>query len=271
MPGKVDVFTKKSARKLKKNSHLAILQFQTSESTPELGLKASKIFDEKISKKHFFKTITIIEDTSWFKREERFKINKAVLQARSLNADLLLFGAIEDYMPADNIETKVTLAVKLINVASGELLWWGRKKTVGKPGNTFLFFAKFLSPSPPDVEKLLNKAAQNIIDDIFQEVHKEKKPGFLSRVLNKLRTSKPPPHIMSAEEMESKKHYNELEPAEEEWTKEPEPVRSIPTDNLTGEQEPVQSVPIDNMTMKDILDKALEDLDSVDNDNMTLR
>jgi hypothetical protein len=273
VPSRVDVFLKRPVHQFKQTGHLAILPFETQEPSPKLGHEVARIFEEEISKKNFFKEITLIEDITWLNQIEyrSLKIIKAILEARHINADLVLLGAIEDFIPGTASDTKTTISVKLITVSTGETLWWGKDRIVGKPGNTFLLWGTSFSPDPPDVKKLMSHGAEKIVNNILSRVDLEKKPGFLPGLLERMKPGKraakakevvlgflkkikPGKRAAKAKEvvlgffkkMKPGKRAAKLKTVEEVQTEEPSSEPSA----VEGE-----------ITTKDILDRALDKLD----------
>lgn len=269
---KVDVFTNKQLRHYAKTGHLVILPFDTPGKSRDFGLKVARIFKDEISKKEDIKKITLVEDTPWLAQIDysALKQQKALLEAGKKNADLLLFGAVEEYLSGTAGNTAITVSATVFNVATGKSLWRGRDKVVGKPGRTFLFWGQSLTPDPPDVNELLAHAARQIVREIFYLVEPEKEPGFLSKLINKFSSKKPPPHIKSAREMEAEKHYQELEIYEAVSTTE----MSLMEPETEEHAQPAEPLAVDTfdeekIAAKDIVDRALEELDSVPQNDMT--
>jgi hypothetical protein len=264
VPGKVDVFIKKPVYHYNHVDHLVIVPFESSEPSSELGYKAARIFEEEINKKYFFNKITLITDSIWSNQIDHRdqKIRKALFKAKQEKADLMLLGSIEDFKPGTATETKVTLNVNLINVSNGETLWWGKDSVVGKPGNTFLLWGTLLSPNPPDVNRLLYHATQKIVSDMFSESTVIEKPGFFKKLVEQFYSKKPVPPIKSHKEIEAEKPNQEPELDEKVQIE-----LSIPETKDSQEaqvEEPIAEPPAfeDKTTSKDILDKALDKLES---------
>jgi len=169
VPGKVETISRSSLIHLSNTGHLIIFPFETIEHSPKLSLEAAERFNEEINKYNFFKKITLIDDNSLlidFKNHQ-LKIQKALYYANEQNADAILLGKVEEYSYSVSVDTKVSLKIMIIDVKSGEKLWWGGKTVIGKQGNTFLLIGNRLSPNPPSAQKLLLNAVKKITASIF--------------------------------------------------------------------------------------------------------
>ncbi len=184
VPSKVDVITKKPLQQFVGASRLVILPFESPEPALILGTDVALVFEEHITKKNFFKEIMLVEDSQWIKQIDfqNQKMTLGISEADSRQADFMLFGIVEKFMHGIATDTHIIINVKLIHIATEKTVWWGRHKVVGKQGNTFLLFGKFLSPNPPGVQKLLQHATKQIVSDIFSGVELQNKPGFLKRI-----------------------------------------------------------------------------------------
>lgn len=250
VPRSVDVFEKKSLHQYYKTGHLAILPFDSPAMTQDLGIEAARMFQTEITKKQYMKTITFLEDSSWIKQitDSELKIKEALLAARTQNADLVLWGAFEKFIPGIATDTEVTLNVKLINSTTGHVVWWGRARETGKQGNTFLLMAKYLSPDPPDVEKLMHHAAKKIVDDMFAAQAFPKNKNFFSGLVGRIL-----PTQKSSESSEPVPQMQEtaLQAEESPGTQVSGPASSLKS---ADESSPARE--------KDVIDRAIDELDA---------
>ncbi len=164
VPRGVDVFKQEPLMEYYQKADLSIAPFLTTKTSAVPGLEAANIFEEEISRKGFFKSIIVIEEEMLLEQIEleQDRIDKARYYAQKNRSHLLLYGTVEEYIPATVQETRLKLNAKLVQVADGDVLWWGSCTVVAKQGGTFLFWGKHLSPGPPPVEKLISKAAKKI-------------------------------------------------------------------------------------------------------------
>jgi len=195
VPGKVDVIVKKPVQQFYRSGMLVIVPFDTSEMTPDLGLEIARIYQAKIIKRNCLKDIVLIEEAPWLRQltENSYKVQQALAAARRRQAQLLLWGTVEKFLPAIAGRTQVTLNVKLIDCASGTVLWWGRDNAVGEPGNTFLLLGTILSPDPPDAEKLITHTAETMVGDMFPSAETGRGIDFLSGFISEQKTEKKVP------------------------------------------------------------------------------
>jgi len=169
VPGEVDVIRKLSRTVHHRCADLVIFPFNTSEDSPALSLNVAKLFNQEISRNNHVNKITLIEDTSLFSDidTEELQIQKALYIANSLYADMIMFGSIDYYFDSVSIETKAIISTMIINVKSGEKLWWGTKSVTGKPGKKSAFYSDHMTPDPPSAQELLKRAVEQIVFSMF--------------------------------------------------------------------------------------------------------
>lgn len=172
-PANVTVFSEKSLDPHYRSSKLAIVPFNTAVMEPDLGITVGKIFEIEIIKRRFFESTVMIEDTPWDKQLTiaEQKIRAAVIEARQCKADLLLWGEVEEFQVGTLLRPEVTIDVMLIDVRTSSLLWWGRGKTSGMPGNTFLFWGHIPPEEAPPVEKLIEQVAKKVSKSMLSEAN----------------------------------------------------------------------------------------------------
>lgn len=183
IPSKVMVFSKKPLDSKYRSKKLAIVPFNTSVMKPDFGITVGKIFEKEIAKRHFFESIVLIEETPWDKQITitEQKIRAAVFEARERNADLLLWGEIEEFQIGTLSRPEITITVKLIDVSTSSLLWWGSGKTSGIPGNRFLFWAQIPPEEAPPASKLIKQVAQKLTVSMFSETNQFFGKAILAR------------------------------------------------------------------------------------------
>lgn len=164
IPSGVDIYKQEPLMAYYQKADLSISPFLTRKSAPVPGMDTARMFAIEINRRAFFKNIHLIEDELLLEQIEleQDRIDKARLLAQKNRSDMLLYGTVEEYIPATVKETRLKLDAKLIRVSDGELLWWGSSFIRAKQGGTFLFWGRFLSPKPPSVEKLMTKAVKKI-------------------------------------------------------------------------------------------------------------
>lgn len=246
MPRQVDIFTEKPLQPYYGTGTLVILPFDSAEMKPDLGIAAGRLFEEEITKKKRLRQVSCVEDVSWEKqltgREQ--KIRAALAAAREHNADLLLWGTIEDFLPGTATETVVTLNVMLLSVSQGTVLWWGRDKAVGKPGNTFLYLGQRTSPDAPAVDRVLSGSARKIVNAMFPDAAAGGTVRYLRHMAEKLFSGQPAAASAPAEAPDH-------EPAADHDMARP------------GDPQETGAAPSEERE-KDILDTAIEELDAAE-------
>lgn len=173
IPVNVTVFSEKSLDPHYRSAKLAIVPFNTAVMKPDLGITVGKIFEIEIIKRRFFESTVMIEDTPWDKQLTiaEQKIRAAVIEARQRKADLLLWGDVEEFQVGTLSRPEVTIHVMLIDVRTSSLLWWGRGKTSGMPGNTFLFLGHTPPEEAPPVEELIEHVAEKVSKSMLSEAN----------------------------------------------------------------------------------------------------
>ncbi len=253
IPQKVRIFEKKNLINFYKTGRLLIIPFETPNDSQALGLHAARLFTEKIIAEDYFKKVVYIESIPGINRLDlqSRRIQKAVMHAREMDANLLLFGTITAYNPNSAIDSSVIVEVKLINVGNGEMLWWGRHKALGKKGETFLFWDYYLSPDPPKAKKLLNYSAKKIVSDLTSQ-----KPWLDHKIEDEQVGKKYKELETSTEVFIEEEEYEEAEPAAEEVVV--ETLREEPAET----PEPVPDSSEAETDAPDILDQTLKEFES---------
>lgn len=246
LPRNVDMFTEKSIHSYYGNGSLVILPFDSAEMKPDLGIAAGRIFEAEINKKKRLRQVSLREDVSWEKQipERELKVRAALAAAKEHNADLLLWGSIEDFLPGTATETVLTLNVMLISVSEGKILWWGRDKAVGKPGNAFLFAGQSISPNPPSVDRLLSSSAQRIVNAMFPDTNGVRPIQYLRQMIWRL----------FSRQHASENAAHEVQPVESELSQSMESTADV--QGASADQPAEQT--------RDIMDMAIEELDATD-------
>jgi TolB-like protein len=159
---------------------MLILPFENIEQSPALGLTVARIFLEQVVRRHSSIRV-IIPDNAALHRELLYRDTRApadvLNRARSFGADLVLAGSVPVYHPGSTGNTQVTIQSRLIEVASGAILWAGSGTAAGRSGHTVLLWNMLLSPDPPDADLLVQAAVTAIVDDMLPDGARITVPG----------------------------------------------------------------------------------------------
>jgi len=190
VPQRVEIFEQKPFYQYKSRAQLMITPFDALEEvmqTAGLGAKAARIFEEELTKRHFFRSISVVPEEDWLDQLENreTKIMKFINQAQQDHADLVLYGAIENYVYGAK-GTAMTVSMQLVSSATAETVWWGKSTVTGKPGASFLLFNSTTSPDAPDLERCLKRAAQRLTSQMFSGIESIEKPGFFRSLMQYL-------------------------------------------------------------------------------------
>lgn len=266
VPKRVEVFEQKPFYQLKQKARLVITPFDTLEDAGQpagLGITAARVFEEKLTKRNFFRKITVIPEATWLDQLEHrdVKIRKFISEGVQEQADLILYGGIENYTYGTATDTTITISVQLISTATGETIWWGKSTVQGKPGATFLLWNSNVSPDTPGLDRRLTRAADRIVTEMFASIDAIEKPGFVPGLMQKIMrpasTATKEPKAASSESDNGTREPDQAEPGS------PQPGR---IDNQTAQPGNDPSAPEQKPPPEQMLDQAIEKLESLDND-----
>ena len=108
-----------------------------------------------------------IVDTS---REIREFPKKLAREAGSMHqADYVLIGSIEYYLAGHTTRNAVTVTARLLEVATGETIYFATGYGSGKPGKTFLLLDYKSAEHTPSATSVLSAVVENLIKDCFNK------------------------------------------------------------------------------------------------------
>ncbi len=164
VPSRPEIFISHNLGTYASTGRVAIMPFQNDHYAQQLGTEAAEFVKQALMARRMFKESMVIENAFWHNRQvdTAAVINQALCDVQAQGFDLLMVGDILDYMPSTAGETKAVISARLIEIASGETLWWGKASCSGRGGRTFLLWAEDLSGDPPLAKSLLRKAAHKI-------------------------------------------------------------------------------------------------------------
>ncbi len=277
--GKLELFEKKIYLDSLADSRLAVIPFTNPESSREFGHYVAREFAVRIAQMRRLKDTVILETTPWLwqnnSHDIRFK--KALMEARRNSSDFLLLGNVQKYSDGQFDTTGVLIDCRLVNTATGEILWWGRKRVTGRRGRSHLFWGSHTSPPAPQMRKCIARAADKIVADMFPKEKVEKasddSASNVSAFFNKVKKSASDiaSHFFSKDRTvrkNSSDNQTMSDTMSEQPPAETEPPLSVQTDDIPPATDAVppespgtredfpRSMPPDG----DILDSALDEL-----------
>jgi len=160
-------------------SRLTVLPFDSPSYYPEIGMYTAKLFFQQLLEKKEFE-VSFSQDTDWCEKGKSWtgKTELAVEEGRRLGSDYILIGSIDHYMIGHITSSRVMVTARLIEVRTGETMYFATVSGSGKPGKTFLLLDLKSGEHTPSATSVLYAVVDTIVKDCF-----ERKKGYL-RPLN---------------------------------------------------------------------------------------
>jgi len=165
------VYVKKELAPHKVSPKLAVLPFESPFYSPDSGMYTAKLFYQRLLARKEFRDIYFSQETDWEKRGMSWmgKSELAREEGRMRQADYVLIGSIDYYLDGHSIRNAVTVTARLLEVASGETIYFATGYGSGKPGKTFLFLDYKSGEYTPSVTSVLSAVVDNLIKDCFNK------------------------------------------------------------------------------------------------------
>ena len=150
---------------------LMVLPFESPSYFLEAGTFTAKLFYQRLLEQDEFTDIMYSQNPDWFEKGLTWngRTELAIEEGRRAEADYILIGSI-DYFLVGHISTnRVTVTARLIEVMSGETIYFATGYGSGKPGQTFLFFDSRPGEHTPSPTAVLSIVVNNIVRDCFRK------------------------------------------------------------------------------------------------------
>ena len=150
---------------------LMVLPFESPSYFLEAGTFTAKLFYQRLLEQDEFSNIIYSQNPDWFEKGFTWngRTELAIEEGRRAEADYILIGSI-DYFLVGHINTnQVTVTARLIEVMSGETIYFATGYGRGKPGQTFLFFDSRPGEHTPSPTAVLSVVVNNIVRDCFRK------------------------------------------------------------------------------------------------------
>jgi len=173
------VYVRKEIPNQETTSKLTVLPFESPSYYPEIGMYTAKLcFQQLLEKKEF--EVSFSQHTDWYERGGSWvgKTELAVEEGRRLKSNYILIGSVDQYLVGYITDSRVTVTARLIEVKTGETIYFATGYGSGKPGKTFLSLDIKGGEKTPSATSVLYAVVDHIIKDCF-----DRKKGYL-RPLN---------------------------------------------------------------------------------------
>jgi len=159
-------------------SKITVLPFECPSYYPGIGTYTAKVFFQQLLKKEEFE-VSFSQQADWFERGGSWvgRTELAVEEGRRLKSDYILIGSVDQYMVGHITSNRIMVTARLIELKTGETVYFATGYGSGKPGKTFLLLDLKAGEHTPSATSVLYAVVDNIIKDCFG--HR----GFLSRIL----------------------------------------------------------------------------------------
>jgi len=156
-------------------SRLTVFPFESPSYYPEIGMYAAKLFFQQLLEKKEFE-VSFSQDTDWCEKGRSWvgKTELAVEEGRRRGSDYILIGSVDQYMVGYITSSRVMVTARLIEVRTGEPIYFATICGSGKPGKTFLVLDLKSGENTPSATSVLYAVVNHIVKDCF-----DRKKGYL--------------------------------------------------------------------------------------------
>jgi TolB-like protein len=150
---------------------LAVLPFESPFYNPDSGMYTAKLFYQRLLARKEFREVFFSQETDWYKKGMSWmgKSELAREEGRMRQADYILIGSIDYYLVGHTTPNAVTVTARLLEVATGETIYFATGYGSGKPGKTFLLLDYKSGEYTPSATSVLSKVVDNLIKDCFSK------------------------------------------------------------------------------------------------------
>ena len=165
------VYVKKDLTPHEVSPSLAVLPFESPFYNPDSGMYTAKLFYQRLLARKEFREVFFSQETDWYIQGMSWmgKSELAREEGRMRQADYVLIGSIDYYLVGHSTRNAVTVTARLIEVASGETIYFATGYGSGKPGKTFLLLDYKSGEYAPSITSVLSAVVDNLIKDCFNK------------------------------------------------------------------------------------------------------
>jgi TolB-like protein len=165
------VYVKKDLSPHEVSPRLAVLPFESPFYNPDSGMYTAKLFYQRLLARKEFREVFFSQETDWYIKGMSWmgKSELAREEGRVRQADYVLIGSIDYYLVGHTTRNAVTVTARLLEVATGETVYFATGYGSGKPGKTFLFLDYKSGEYTPSATSVLAAVVDNLIKDCFSK------------------------------------------------------------------------------------------------------
>ena len=149
-------------------ARVTVLPFESPSYYPEIGMYTSKLFFQHLLKKEGFE-VSFFPETNWYEKGRSWngKTGLAAEEGRKLMSDYILIGSVDQYLVGHITSNRVTVTTRLIEVMTGETVYYATGYGSGKPGRTFLLLDLKAGETTPSTTSVLYAVVDHMVKDCF--------------------------------------------------------------------------------------------------------
>jgi TolB-like protein len=149
---------------------LMILPFESPSYFLDGGVFTAKLFYERLLQQEEFTAIYYSQNSDWFEKGMSWhgRTELAIEEGRRAGVDYILIGSIDYYLVGHITTNRVTVTARLIEVMSGETMYFATGYGSGKPGKTFLLLDAKPGEFTPSPTAVLSVVVNNMVRDYFR-------------------------------------------------------------------------------------------------------
>ncbi len=165
-----EVYVRKEFPTQETTATLTVLPFESPSYYPEIGMYTAQLFFQRLLGKKKFE-VSLSQTTEWYERGRDWngKTGLALDQGKSLKSDYILIGSIDYYRVGHITSNKVTVTARLLEVKTGDTLYFATGAGSGKPGKTFLLLDLKAGELTPSATSVLSAVVDHLIEDCFEK------------------------------------------------------------------------------------------------------
>lgn len=151
------------------NPTVMVLPFEGPSYYPEIGMYTGMLFYHKLLERHGSLTASLSQDTGWYEQGMSWngKTALALEAGRREGSDYILTGSVDNYLVGHITSSRVIVTARLMDVSTGETLYFASGYGSGKPGKTYLLYDTKAGESTPSNTAVIAAVVDNLVNDCF--------------------------------------------------------------------------------------------------------
>lgn len=163
------VYMKKGVPAYDETPTVTVLPFEGPAYYPEIGLYTAKLFYQELLERHGSFTVFLSQDRDWYEKGMSWNGKTALaLQAGVRDgSDYILIGSVDNYLVGNITSSRVIVTARLLEVNTGDTLYFASGYGSGQPGKTFLIFDTKPGERTPSNTSVIAAVVDNLVKDCF--------------------------------------------------------------------------------------------------------